>query len=93
MGTWGLLLSKNGDGLSKLVFVQRRQNSCIAARDTSGFSSRLGRTIGTTVYMRRETQGPFPFTTVILGFLSIIKRSEASSPLEGLTLRAFRIAK
>ena len=31
----------------KIMFVQRRQDSCLVARDTSGFSSRLGRAIGT----------------------------------------------
>ena len=32
--------------------------------------------------MRQETQGPFPVATGILGFLSIFKRSQASSPFE-----------
>ena len=34
--------------------------------------------------MRQETQGHFPFATVILGFLSIFKRSQASSCFEAL---------
>ena len=34
--------------------------------------------------MRRETQGPFPVATVILGFLSIFKRNQASSAFEAL---------
>ena len=34
--------------------------------------------------MRRETQGPFPFATGILGFLSIFKRSEALTHFEAL---------
>ena len=53
-------------------------------RDTSGFSSRLGRAIGPPLEVRRENQVPFPLATVILGFLSIFKRSEAWSPFEAL---------
>ena len=53
-------------------------------RDTSGFSSRLGRAIGSLHEVRRETQGPFPVATGILGFLLIFKRSHASSPFEAL---------
>ena len=34
--------------------------------------------------VRRETQGPFPNATGILGFLSIFKKSQASSPFETL---------
>ena len=34
--------------------------------------------------VRRETTGPFLFATVILGFLSIFKNSQASSPFEAL---------
>ena len=34
------------DGLSKVVFVQRCQDSCLVARDTSGFYSMLDRAIG-----------------------------------------------
>ena len=47
------------------------------------FTSR-GRTVGTPLKLRRETQGPFPVATGILGFLSIIKRSQASSPFKAL---------
>ena len=32
--------------------------------------------------LRRETQGPFPIATLILEFLSIFKRSKASTPVE-----------
>ena len=35
-GTWGIFLSYVGDGPSKLVFVQQRQDSCLVTRDTSG---------------------------------------------------------
>ena len=34
--------------------------------------------------MRQETEGPFLVATVILGFTSIFKRSQASSPFEAL---------
>ena len=34
--------------------------------------------------VRRETQCPFPGATGILGFLSMFKRSQASSPFEAL---------
>ena len=50
--TWGIFSSYDGDGPSKLVFVQRRQDSCLVARDTSGFSSRLGRAIAMPLVVR-----------------------------------------
>ena len=67
--------SYNGDGPLKLVFVQRRQDSGLGARDTTGFSSRFSRAIGTPLEVRRRTQCPFPVATGILGYLSIFKRS------------------
>ena len=82
--SWGTFSSYGGDGPSKLVFLQRRLDSCIVARDTSAFSLRLDRAIGTPLEVRRETQGPFPVAAGILGFLSIFKRSKASSPFEAL---------
>ena len=51
-------------------------------RNTSGFSSRLGRAIATSLDASRDTQGPFLVATGILGFLSIFKRSQAASPVE-----------
>ena len=66
------------------MFVQQHQDSSRVARDTSGISSRLGRSIGTSLEVRRETQGPIQVGTVILGFLSVFKRSQASSPFEAL---------
>ena len=66
------------------MFVQRRQDCSLVTRDTSGISLRLGRAIGTFLEVRREIQGPFPVSTGILGFLSIFKRSQASSPFEAL---------
>ena len=57
---------------------------CLDARDTLVFSSRLGRAIGVPFKVRQETQGPFPVATVIMGFLSIFKRSQVLSPFEAL---------
>ena len=42
-GTWGIFSSHGGDGHSKLLFVQGRQDSCLVKRDTSGISTKLGR--------------------------------------------------
>ena len=83
-GTWGFLSSYDRNGPSKFVFVQRLQDSCLVVRNTSGFSSQLGRAIGSPLVVRRETQCPFPVATVILGFLLIFKNSQASSPFEAL---------
>ena len=47
--------------------------------DISGIESRLGRTIGTLLEVRQETKAHFLVGTVILGFLSILKKSQASS--------------
>ena len=45
---------------------------------------RLDRAIRTPLEVRRETQGPFPVATGILGFLSIFKKSQAWCPFEAL---------
>ena len=83
----GHILQLHGDGPSKLVFVQRCQDSFLITRDNSGISSRLGRAIEMFLEVRRETKDPFPVATGILGFLSIFKRSQALSPLEALNYR------
>ena len=44
----------------------------------------LGRTIPTLLELRQETEVNFLVGTVILGFLSIFKKSQASSPYEAL---------
>ena len=85
MGTWVMFSSYSGDGPSKLVFVQQHQHSCLVARETSRFSSRLGRAIGMPLQVRQETQCPFPVSTGILVFLSIFKRMQALSPFEALS--------
>ena len=76
-------LSYDGDGPSKLVSVQRSQDFCLVARNTSRFSSKFGSAIGTPLEMSRVTNGPFPVATVILGFLTIFK-NQALSPFEAL---------
>ena len=53
-------------------------------RDTSEIGSKFGRAIQMLLEVRWETQGPFLVVTVILGFLSIFKKSQASSPFEAL---------
>ena len=83
-GTWGIFSSYGGDDTSKLLFVQRRQYSCLVTKHNSGISSRLGRAIRPLVELRRETQFTFLVATVILGFLTILKKSQASSPFESL---------
>ena len=83
-GTWGIISSYGRDDPSKLVFVQRSQDSGLVTRDTSAISTRLGRAIRTLLEVRRETHGPFLVATVIFAFLSIFNKSQASSPFEAL---------
>ena len=83
-GTWGIFASYSGDGHSKLHFVQRSQDSCVVMRDTSGIKTRLGRIKQTLLEVRWETKYPFLVSTEILGFLSIFKKSQASSAFEAL---------
>ena len=61
--TWGTFSSNGGDGHSKLEFVQRCQDSCVVAGDTSGLFSRHGRAIGTPLEVWMETQCHFPVAT------------------------------
>ena len=51
---------------------------------TSGVETRLGRTIQMLLKVRQETEVHFQNGTLILGFLSIFKKSQASSPYEAL---------
>ena len=66
------------------MFVQRRQDSYLVTMDTSGIETKLGRTIRTLLEVRQETKAHFLVGTVILGFLSIFKKSQASSAFEAL---------
>ena len=84
LGTWAIFLSYDGDEPSKLVFVQRCQDSCLVMRDTAGISLRLGKAIRTLLKVRQETQGTFLVATMILGFLCIFKKSQASATFEAL---------
>ena len=64
--------------------VQRPQDSYLFTMDTSGIETGVGRTIRTLLEVRQETKAHFLVGTVILGFLSIFKKSQASSPFEAL---------
>ena len=50
--------------------------------DTSGSENSLGRRIRTLLEVRREAKRPLLVGTVILVFLSIFTKSQASSPFE-----------
>ena len=76
MVTWGIFSSYGRDGHSKLVFVQRHQDSCLVKTDTSGIFTRLGSAIQTLLEERRETKCPFLVATLIFGFLSIFEKSQ-----------------
>ena len=52
--------------------------------DTKGIYTRLGRTIRTLLEVKCETMGHFLVGTVILGFLTIYKKRQASSTFEAL---------
>ena len=80
--TWGIFSSYNGDGHSKLHFVQRSQDDCLEMTDTSGIKTRLGKIIQTLLEVRWDTKRPFLVSTEILGFLSIFKKSQASTDLK-----------
>ena len=88
-GTWDIFSSYGRDGPSKLVFVQWHQDSFLVMSDTSKISLRHGTTIRMILEVRRETQGPFLVATVILGFRSIFKKSQAPSPFEALNYTCF----
>ena len=84
VGTCGIFSIYGGDGHSKLMFFQRSKISCIVMRDISDISTRLGRAIQMLLEMRRGSECPFLVATVILEFLSIFKKSQASSPFVAL---------
>ena len=52
--------------------------------DTSGIETGVGRTIGTLLEVRQETKAHFLVGKIILGFLSIFKKSQESSSFEAL---------
>ena len=77
-------MSYSGDDPSKLVFAQRHQDSCLVMWYTSRITSSLGRAKWMLLEVRRESQSIILVATVILGFLSIFRKSQASSPFEAL---------
>ena len=83
-GSWGIFSTYGGDGHSKVVFVQRWQDSCLVMKDTSGISTRLARKIRMLLEVSQETECCFLVVTVILGFISIFKKSQVSTPFEAL---------
>ena len=83
-GTWGIFSSYGGDGHLKLGFVQQSQDSCLVMTDTSGSYTMLGRKIQTLLEVGREAKRPLLVGTVILVFLSIFTKCQASSPFEAL---------
>ena len=82
-------MSYSRDDLSKHVFVQQHQDSCLVTRDTSGITLRIGRATGTIFEVRWETKISFPVPKCILGFLTIFKQSQASSPFKALNSACF----
>ena len=83
-GTWWISSSYGDDGHLKLGFVQRSQDSCLVTTDTSGSYTMLGRKIQTLLEVSREAKCPLLVGTVILVFLSIFMKRQASSPFEAL---------
>ena len=82
--TCGIFSMYGRDDPSKLVFDQRRQDSCLVLSEKSGISSRLCRAVRMLHEVRLETKNTFLVATVILGFLSIFIKSQALSPFEAL---------
>ena len=68
----------------KLWFVQRSQDHSLVMTDTSVRYNRLGRKIQTLLEVSREDKRPLLVGTVILVFLSLFTKSQASSPFEAL---------
>ena len=68
----------------KTGFVQRSQDSCLVMTDTSGSYTMLGRKIQMPLELSREIKLPLLVGTVILVFLSIFTKSQASSPFEAM---------
>ena len=66
------------------MFVQQCQDSCLVTMDTSESETRFFRTNRRHLEVRRDTEGQFLTGTMILGFLSIFKKSQAPSPFEAL---------
>ena len=83
-GTWCIFSIYGGDGHLKLGFVQRSLDSCLVMTDASESYTMLLRKIQTLLEVSREAKRPLLVGTVILVFLSIFTKSQASSPFEAL---------
>ena len=57
-------------------------------RVMSGIKTRLGRIMQILLEVRWETKGPFLISTEVLGYLSIFKKSQASSAFEALNSKS-----
>ena len=82
-GTWGIFSSYGGCPFKTQV-CSVTSGLLLSYEGHLKISSRLGRAIRTLLLVRRETQCPFPVAKGILGFLSILKKSHASSPFVAL---------
>ena len=80
VGTWGIFSIYYRDDPSKLVFFSVMSGLLSSYEGHLGNLQEAFRKIGTLLEVRHETQGPFPVATSILGFLSIFKKNQASSP-------------
>ena len=80
----GIFSSYGGDVHLKLEFVQWSQDTCLGMRDNSGMWTRRGRTIRTLLGIKWEFRSLFLFDTVILGYLTILKKWQASSTFEAV---------
>ena len=83
-GTWCIFSSYGGDGHLKLGFFQQGHDPCLVMMDTWRSYTMLGRKIQTLLEVSQEAKLPLLAGTVILVFLSIFTKSQASSPSEAL---------
>ena len=83
-GTWCIFSSYGGDGHLKLRFVQRSQDTCLVMTVTFGSLTMFGRKIQIFLVVSQEAKCPLLVGTVILVFLSIFTKSQASSPFEAM---------
>ena len=72
--TWDIFSHDIMDGLTKVMLVQRHQESCLVERDSSAFSSRHGSEIGTTNGGKRRPRFPFKFPQVYWDSYSYSRR-------------------
>ena len=73
-----------GVAFKKLLFVHRRQDSYLVTMYNPGIETTLSRTIRTHLDVKQETEVHVLVGTVILGFLSVFRKSQASTPFEAL---------